>query len=102
MRTSGFIFSLIVVGVLAGAVGYYIANRSWAAEAVRLTQERDSGLIRERELRGQLEEALTARATFAQEAQRLQENLTERLKRLEAIADRLVSEEKSRQEGKGE
>jgi hypothetical protein len=102
MRTPGVILALVVVGALTGAAGYYVADRSRAAEIVRLTQERDNGFIRERELQGQLEDALAARAELAQETQRLQENLSERLKRLEAIADQLASEEKSRQEGRGE
>lgn len=102
MRTPSVILAFVFVCAVAGAVGYYIADRSRTGELVRVTKERDNGFIREHELRAQLEEALAARAALAQEAQRLQDNLSERLKRLEAIADQLASEEKLRQEGKGE
>jgi hypothetical protein len=102
MRTPAVILLCFIVGGLTGAAGYYVADRSRAREIARLTEERDFGAVRERELRGQLEEALTARATLAQEAQRLQADLAERLKRLETIADQLASEEKLRQEGRGE
>jgi hypothetical protein len=102
MRTPGVIVTFVFVSAVAGAVGYAIADRSRTAELVRMTAERDNGFIRERELQAQLEEALAARAALAQEAQQLQANLSERIQRLEAIADQLASEEKLRQEGKGE
>jgi hypothetical protein len=102
MRTPGVILTFVLVSVVAGAVGYSIADRSRTVELVRMTAERDNGFIRERELRAQLEEALAARAALAEEAQQLQANLSERIQRLEVIADQLASEEKLRQEGKGE
>jgi hypothetical protein len=102
MRTPGVILTCILASAVAGAAGYFIADRSRTEDLVRLTEERDTGFIRERELRAQLEEALAAHAALAQEAQRLQENLSERIQRLEAIADQLASEEKLRQEDKGE
>jgi tRNA A37 N6-isopentenylltransferase MiaA len=87
---------------IGGVAGYYTADRIRATEIAHLTQERDNSLVRERELKRQLEDALAARAALAAEAQRLQENLSQRLKRLEEIANQLASEEKQRQEGRGE
>jgi septal ring factor EnvC (AmiA/AmiB activator) len=88
--------------VIGCVVGYYTADRIRAAEIAQLTQERDDSLVRERELQRQLEDAIAARAALAAEAHRLQENLSQRLKRLEEIANQLASEEKQRQEGRGE
>lgn len=102
MRTFGVVLSLIIAGPLSGAAGYYIANRGCVEEIARLTQERDHGFVRERELRGQFEAALAERAAFAQEAQRLQEDLSERLKRLETIADQLAPEGNRHQEHREE
>jgi hypothetical protein len=51
--------------------------------------------VRERELRAQLQEALAARAALAQEAQHLQEDLLERLRRLEETAAKLAPPAKS-------
>jgi hypothetical protein len=65
------------------------------AEIAVLTQERDNALIREGELRAQLEEALAARAALTQETQRLQQDLSERLRRLEEAAVKLVPRGKS-------
>jgi hypothetical protein len=86
MRMWGVFLCVIIAGVLGGLGGDYLAVRRCNEESARLTQERDLGLVRERELRGQLEEALAARAALAQEVQQLQLNLSERLKRLEEIA----------------
>jgi predicted nuclease with TOPRIM domain len=90
MRAPAVLLNVIVACVAGGLVGYGLANRASSQEIARLRQERDSGLIRERELRAQLEEALAARAALAQETQRLQEDLQERLRRLEEAAAKLV------------
>jgi hypothetical protein len=90
MRVPAVLLSIIVACAVGGLVGYELANRVNGQEIARLQQERDNGLIRERELRVQLEETLAARAALAQEAQRLQEDLQERLRRLEEAAARLV------------
>jgi hypothetical protein len=82
----GVLLCVIIAGVVGGLGGDYLAVRRCNEESARLTRERDLGLLRERELRGQLEEALAARAALAQEVQQLQLNLSERLKRLEEIA----------------
>lgn len=87
MRIWGVLVCMIIVGVLGGLGGDYLAVRRCNEETARLTKERDLGLLRERELRGQLEEALAAGAALSQEVQQLQLNLSERLKRLEAIAE---------------
>ncbi|MGE0683232.1 MAG: hypothetical protein AB7P69_20325 [Candidatus Binatia bacterium] len=86
MRMWGVLLCVIIAGVAGGLGGDYWAARRCNKESARLTQERDLSLLRERELRGQLEEALAARAALAQEVQQLQLNLSERLKRLEEIA----------------
>jgi hypothetical protein len=85
---------------LGAAVGYSVTNRLRTQEIVRLRQERDNGLVRERELRAQLEEALAARAALAQEAKHLQEDLMERLRRLEDAASRLALPGKPAQDQK--
>jgi hypothetical protein len=77
---------MLIAGAAGGLGGDYLAVRRCNEETARLTQERDLSLLRERELRGQLEEALAARAALAREVQQLQLNLSERLKRLEEIA----------------
>jgi hypothetical protein len=81
----GVLLCVIIAVVAGGLGGDYLAVRRCNEETARLTQERDLSLLRERELRGQLEEALAARAALAQEVQQLQLNLSERLKRLEEI-----------------
>ena len=86
MRMWGVLLCLIIVGVLGGLGGDYLAVRRCNEETARLTHERDLSLLRERELRGQVEEAFAARAVLSQEVQQLQLNLSERLKRLEEIA----------------
>lgn len=101
MRALGVMLSFAIVGVFTGAAGYYTADRIRVEEVTRLTQERDNGFIRERELRGQLENALAERAALAQEALRLQANLSERLQRLESLAEQLASEEKKQSESGG-
>jgi predicted nucleic acid-binding Zn-ribbon protein len=80
----------MVACAAGGVVGYSLANRTNSQEIARLQQERDKGLVREREWRAQLQEALAARAALAQEAQHLQEDLLERLRRLEEAAAKLA------------
>ncbi|MCS6927447.1 MAG: hypothetical protein NZ578_16275 [Candidatus Binatia bacterium] len=72
------------------ALGYVIAHRTAAQELTRLQHEYHRGLAREQELRTQLQEALAQRAALAQESQRLQENIAERLRRLEETAAKLT------------
>ena len=90
MHATAVLLSVIVACAAGGLVGYGVANRVNSQGIARLQQERDNGLIRERELHAQLEETLAARAALAQEAQRLQEDLQERLRRLEEAAAKLV------------
>jgi hypothetical protein len=90
MRAPAVLLNVIVACTVGGLVGYEVANRANGQEIARLRRERDNGLIRERELRAQLEEAVAARAALAHEAQRLQEDLQERLRRLEEAAAKLV------------
>jgi type II secretory pathway predicted ATPase ExeA len=90
MRAPAVLLSVLVACAAGAAVGYSLANRMNSQEIVRLQQERDNGLVRERELRTQLQEALAARAALAQEAQHLQEDLLERLRRLEEAAAKLA------------
>lgn len=102
MRIVGMALWMLAACLVGSIGGYYVADHQGAEEIAHLTQERDSSLIREHELKAQLTDALAARAALAQEAQQLQENLSERLKRLEDVANRLTSEDKQRQEGRGE
>lgn len=90
MRAPAVLLNVVVACAIGGATGYSVANKIKNEEIVRLQQERDGGLIREQELRAQLQEALTARAALAQESQHLQEDLTERLRRLEEVAAKLI------------
>jgi len=86
MRLWLVLLCVVVAGVSGGLGGNYLAVRWCNEEFARLTQERDLSRVREGELRAQLEDALTARETLAQEVQKLQTDLSERLKRLEEIA----------------
>ncbi len=95
MRAPAVLLSVVIACAAGGAVGYSLANRMSSQELAQLQQERDNGLVRERELRAQLQEALAARAAMAQEAQHLQEDLTERLRRLEEAAAQLAPPAKS-------
>jgi len=88
MRIGGVLFCVAIAVVIGGLGGSYFAIRRCNENIARFTRERDGSLIRERELRVQLEEALTARLALAQEVQQLQTSLSERLKRLEEIAAR--------------
>jgi Spy/CpxP family protein refolding chaperone len=102
MRTVGVLVCVAMASVIGGGVGYSVADRARADEATRLLRERDLGSVRERELKVQLEDAFAARAALAQESQRLQEHLSERLKRLEDFANRLTTEQQLREEGRGD
>jgi len=102
MRASGVVFSVIIACAISGWFGYAVTDRIRAEDITQLQRERDKGLIREQELRKQLEEAMAARTALAEEARHMQADLTERITRLEEIANRLVSEDKLRQEGRGE
>ena len=95
MRAPTVLLSVVIACATGGAVGYELANRTSGQEIARLQQERDSGLAREGELRAQMQEALAARAALAQEVQHLQEDLTERLRRLEEAAAQLAPPAKS-------
>jgi len=88
MRILWVLCCVVIAGLLSGLGSHYVVTRQCNEKIARLMREQDLGLIRERELRVQLEEALTARATLAREAQQLQANLSERLKRLEEIVMR--------------
>jgi hypothetical protein len=90
MRAPAVLLNVVVAGCLGGVAGYTVANRASQEVIVQVQQERDLALVREQELRGQLQEALTARATLEAESQRLQTSLTERLQRLEQLAGELA------------
>jgi len=99
MRIWGVLLSVMTASVVGGLGGHYLTSRQCHEEAARLTHERDLSLIRERELRAQLEDALTTRAALAQEAQQLQTTLSERLKRLEDIAARQLPSTRTESSG---
>lgn len=90
MRAPAVLLNVVLAGGIGGLVGYTVANRASHVVITQVRQERDFALVREHELRNQLQEALTARATLEAESQRLQTNLTERLHRLEELADQLA------------
>lgn len=89
MQAPGVLLSVVFAFVAGGIVGYSLANKTSAQEITRLQQAYSRGVLREHELQAQLQESLAARAALAQETQRLQENLAERLRRLEETAARL-------------
>lgn len=90
MRAPAVLMNVIIATALGGAVGYGIANRAKTQEITQLRQEHDRTLIRERELRTQVQDALAARAALTQETQHLQKDLMERLRRLEEAAAKLT------------
>jgi hypothetical protein len=90
MRAPAVLLNVVMAGCIGGFIGYTVANRASHEVIARVQQERDLALVRERELRSQLQEALTARAALEAESQRLQTNLTERLHRLEELAGQLA------------
>jgi len=91
MRAPAILLNVIVAAALGGVVGYRIADRAKTQEITRLQREYDLSVVRERELRAQVQDALAARAVLAEESQRLQADLMERLRRLEDAAARLAS-----------
>jgi uncharacterized membrane protein len=95
MRASGVLLSVLCAFTAGGIAGFSLAHRATSQDLARLQQDYNRGLIRERELRAQLEESLAARAALTQETQQLQENLSERLRRLEEATAKLTSPEKS-------
>jgi hypothetical protein len=90
MRAPAVLFNVVMAGCLGGLAGYTVANRASQEVIAQVRQERDLALVREQELRSQLQAALTARAALEAESQRLQTNLTERLHRLEELAGELT------------
>jgi hypothetical protein len=90
MRAPAVLLNVVIAGCIGGFVGYTVAHRASHSAILRVQQERDLILVREHELRSQLQEALTARAVLEEESQRLQTNLTERLHRLEELAGQLA------------
>lgn len=90
MRAPAVLLNIVIAGCLGVLAGYTVANRTSHEVIARVQQERDLALVREHELRSQLQEALTARAVLEAESQRLQTNLTERLHRLEELAGQLA------------
>lgn len=89
MRAPAVLLNVVVACALGGFSGYTIAQRKSAQEFTKLRQEQQATLIREQELRTQLESALTARVALEHESQRLQTELSERLRRLEDLAAKL-------------
>lgn len=92
MRAPAVLLSVVMAGCVGGFIGYTVTNRANHEEIVRTQHERNLALVREHELRNQLQNALTARATLEEETQRLQTNLTERLRRLEELAAQLAQQ----------
>jgi len=95
MRAPAVLLNVVFACAIGGGIGYTVADKMKRAEIVGLQQERDMGLIREQELRAQLQEALAARAALAQESQQLQADLTARLRRLEEVAAKLIPPKES-------
>jgi len=91
MRAPAVLLNVVIAGFLGGFVGYSVATRTSREEISRLQQTLDLARVREHELQSQLQAAETERATLAAESQRLQANLTERLRRLEEIAAQLAA-----------
>lgn len=90
MRAPAILLNIVMAGCIGGVAGYAMTTRACHEEIARIQQERDRAVVREQELRSQLQEALTARAALEEESQRLQTNLTERLQRLEELAGQLA------------
>ena len=90
MRAPAILLNIVMAGCIGGVAGYAMTTRACHEEIARVQQERDHAVVREQELRSQLQEALTARAALEEESQRLQTNLTERLQRLEELAGQLA------------
>jgi septal ring factor EnvC (AmiA/AmiB activator) len=91
MRAPAVLLNVVMAGCLGGFVGYRLANRANHEEISRMQQALDLARVREYELQNQLQTTETERAALAAESQRLQTNLTERLRRLEEIAAQLAA-----------
>ena len=91
MRAPAVLLNVVMAGFLGGLVGYSVATHTSREEISRLQQTLDLARVREHELQSQLQAVETERATLAAESQRLQTNLTERLRRLEEIAAQLAA-----------
>ena len=91
MRAPAVLLNVVMAGFLGGFVGYSVATRTSREEISRLQHTLDRVRVREHELQSQLQAAETERAALAAESQRLQTNLTERLRRLEEIAAQLTA-----------
>lgn len=85
-------FICVGFGVITGLAGYGLgyrvvhtnATQALERELTRAKNKHGGYAVRESELRSELENSLTARATLAREHQLLQEDLAERVRRLEA------------------
>jgi septal ring factor EnvC (AmiA/AmiB activator) len=82
---------ILVASFLGGLCGYSIANNQSSHDIAQLQQERDRGLVRERELYAQLQEALAEHATLVAQTRHVQEDLQDRLRRLEDTAAALAT-----------
>jgi len=90
MRAPAVLLNIIVAASLSGYAGYVIANKEQQKMLASLRQEHQATLLREQEVRAQLEAALSARAALEQQSQQLQAGLNERLRRLEELAAKLT------------
>ena len=89
MRAPAVLLNVVIACACGGFAGYSIARRESQHELATLRQQQQVTLIREQEVRTQLEAALAARAALEQQSQHLQTELTERLQRLEDLAAKL-------------
>jgi flagellar motility protein MotE (MotC chaperone) len=90
MRAPAVLLNVVIAGALSGFAGYTIAHREGQQAIAALRQEHHAALLREQEVRAQLETALAARAALEQQSQHLQAELNERLRRLEELAAQLT------------
>lgn len=90
MRAPAVLLNVVIASALGGFAGYSIAHREGQQAIAALRQEHQATLLREQEVRAQLETALVARATLEQQSQHLQTELNERLRRLEELAAQLA------------
>jgi phage gp29-like protein len=90
MRAPAVLLNVVIASTFSGFAGYTIAHRAGEQESAALRQERQAALLREQEVRAQLEAALTAQAALEQQSQQIQMELNERLRRLEALAAQLA------------
>ncbi|MGE0820686.1 MAG: hypothetical protein AB7G75_02015 [Candidatus Binatia bacterium] len=97
MRTPAVLLNVVFACAVGGFLGYTIAVKVKQEEINHLQGERERMQTRERELRSQLEESLNTRQALEQESQRLQDDLNERLRRLEELAAQLHSHDEHRE-----